>query len=76
MPKKSQTKPLEIEDASPLTYEDAIKRVEEIADILDKGTATVDESLALFEESVGLIAFCTKKLDTVEQKIVKITEGK
>ena len=74
MPKKSQSDSL-IADA-PLSYETAIKRIEEIADILDKGEATVDESLKLFEESVGLIAFCNEKLNTVEQKIVKITEGK
>ncbi len=74
MPKKSQSNNLTPD--SPLTYEVAIKRIEEIADILDKGEATVDESLKLFEESVGLIAFCNEKLNTVEQKIVKITEGK
>jgi len=69
MPKKS---PAETEKA--LTYEAALNRIEEIAALLEKGEATVDESLKLFEESVSLISFCNEKLSAAEQKIVKITE--
>jgi exodeoxyribonuclease VII small subunit len=69
MSKKSQP-----DNEKTLTYESAILRIEEIAAILEKGEASVDESLKLFEESVSLIAFCNEKLSVTEQKIVKITE--
>ena len=38
-----------------LTFEAAIARLEEIVRALESGSAPLDESLALFEEGVGLV---------------------
>ena len=55
-----------------MTYEQAIKRLEEIVSLLERNEATLDESLALFEEGTKLTAFCTKKLNDAKQKITEI----
>lgn len=59
-------------------FEEALKRLEEIAGILEKGDASLDETLRLFEEGMKLSAFCQKKLTEVENKIKLIVqkEGK
>lgn len=55
-----------------LTYEKAVKRLEEIVDILEKNEISLDESLKIFEEGTKLVAFCSNKLNDAKQKIVEI----
>jgi exodeoxyribonuclease VII small subunit len=57
-----------------MKFEEAIKRLEEIVRILEKGEISLDDSLSLFEEGVTLRKFCTKKLSEAEKKIRVITE--
>ena len=52
-----------------MTFEAALSRLEAIVRSMEGGTAMLDESLALFEEGVGLVKFCTKALDDAEQKV-------
>lgn len=56
-------------------FENSIVRLEEIVARLERGDATLDESLALFEEGTQLIKFCGAVLDTAEQKVVKLSKG-
>jgi len=49
------------------TFEENMRRLEEIVDKLEKGDAQLSESLALFEEGTGLVASCRKELDKAEQ---------
>lgn len=56
------------------TYEEAIQALEAIVAKLESGTATLDESLKLFEEGTALAAFCNKTLDTAEQKILTLSQ--
>ncbi len=51
------------------TFEEAIKRLEEIVDELEKGEVPLDNTLSLFEEGVRLSRFCRGKLDEAEKKI-------
>lgn len=55
-----------------MKYEEALKRLEEIVDILEKNEISLDESLSLFEEGTKLTAFCSKKLNEAKQKIIEI----
>ncbi len=55
-----------------LTYEEAAKRLEEIADILEKNEASLDETIKLFEEGTELTAYCNKKLSEAKMKITKL----
>ncbi len=51
------------------TFEEAIARLEEIIESLEDGEAPLDSSLKYFEEGIGLVKYCTGKLDDAEQKI-------
>ena len=57
------------EKFSDLSFEAAMSRLEEIARRLENGKATLDESLALYEEGIALIRFCNEKLVHAEQKV-------
>lgn len=52
-----------------MTFESALLRLEEIVRTMESGNAPLDSSLALFEEGIGLVKFCTNALDTAEQKV-------
>lgn len=58
-----------------LSFEKAISRLNEIAEKLESGKASLDESLTLYEEGSRLIKLCTKQLDIAEKKI-KLLDGK
>ena len=42
---------------------------------MENGSAKLDESLALFEEGVGLVKFCTGELDNAEQRVKILQAG-
>ncbi|HID05992.1 MAG TPA: exodeoxyribonuclease VII small subunit [Armatimonadetes bacterium] len=52
-----------------LTFEQALKELEEIVAKLEEGQAPLEESLMLFERGAKLAKFCERKLDWVERKI-------
>ena len=58
-----------------MQYETAIKRLEEIVALREKGGQTLDESVKLFEEGASLAAFCNKALKDAELKITKLSEA-
>ncbi len=62
-------------DDKKITYEDAVKRLEEIVKKLGSGSAPLDESIALFSEGSELVKICTAILDEAEQKVKIITES-
>jgi len=51
------------------SFEDALKRLEEIVTLLEKGGLSLEESLSLFEEGVNLSRFLHKKLKEAERKV-------
>ena len=57
------------------TYEEAVKRLEEIEKKLESGAAPLDESIALFSEGAELVKTCTAILDEAEQKVKILTES-
>ena len=57
-----------------MSFEDAMKRLSEISEKLEKGDAALDESLTLFEEGTVLIKLCNEKLDAAEKKIKVLTK--
>ena len=54
--------------------EQNIKRLEQIADKLEKGT-TLDESLKLYEEGCKLAKSCLNDLEKAKGKIIMIKKG-
>lgn len=57
------------------TYEESMKTLEDIVAKLENGDVPLDESLKLFEEGTKLAAFCSKALDTAEQKILSFSQA-
>ena len=55
-----------------MTFEQAIKRLEEIVDLLENNETSLDDSVELFQEGVQLSQYCSKKLRHVENKLSKI----
>jgi exodeoxyribonuclease VII small subunit len=51
------------------SFEESLKKLETIVDQLEKGDLSLEESIKLFEEGVGLSAACKKELDTAEGKV-------
>lgn len=58
-----------------MSFENALKRIDEIVKHLERGDAPLEQSLALFEEGTALIRNCGKMLDEAEQKVVKLRKG-
>ena len=61
------------------TYEDSVKRLEDIVSALERGDASLGDapladSLALFEEGTKLVSFCNEYLDKAQTKIKELSE--
>ena len=52
-----------------MSYEEALKKLEEIASKLEKGDLTLDESIEAFRKGMELSKYCAGKLDEAEKKI-------
>ena len=58
-----------------LSFEQALKRLEEIVKGLEKGDVSLNDSMALFEEGTALIRQCSGMLDAAEQQVVRLKKG-
>ena len=58
-----------------ISFEQAMKRLEEIVSSMEKGNATLDETLTMFEEGTALVSLCNKKLNEAELKVSQLTKG-
>lgn len=57
-----------------LTFETALKNLEQVVDLLEKGDLPLEEALKEFEKGVKLARFCTRKLNEVEGKVNLLIE--
>ena len=51
------------------SFEESLKKLETIVEQLEKGDLSLEDSIKLFEEGVGLSAACKKELDEAEGKV-------
>ncbi len=58
-----------------MTFEQSIKRLDEIVKSLEKGDVSLSDSMSLFEEGTALIKSCGEMLDIAEQKVVMLKKG-
>jgi exodeoxyribonuclease VII small subunit len=66
---EQQFKENDEESKSELSFEKAFARLEEILECMNSGTATLDQSLKLYQEADELIHACNKRLTAAERKI-------
>lgn len=59
-----------------ITYENAVKRLDEIVLKLNEGNLDLEQSLKLFEEGQKLIIFAEKTLKEAELKVMKLNGEK
>ena len=55
-------------------FENALKRLEQISDLLENEETPLEESIKLFEEGIELKEFCEEKLKSAKIKIDKIVK--
>ena len=58
-----------------MTFEEAMKELEETVKKLESGEVTLDESMALFEKGISLSRTCQKLLDEAQLKITKLIKS-
>jgi exodeoxyribonuclease VII small subunit len=54
------------------TFEEAQTELEQIVERLERGQASLDEALALWERGEELYAFCRAKLDAAQGKVEEL----
>ena len=59
-------------DLKTLSFEDCMSRLETIVRLLERGDATLSDSLKLYEEGASLISRSSEMLEKAEQKVVKL----
>ena len=57
-----------------LSFEEAMKKLEEIANELEKNDLDLDMSMKTFEEGMNLSKYCNKILEDAEKKISVLIE--
>ena len=57
-----------------ISFEEAVRKLEQIVEELEIGELTLEDSLGKFKEGIELTAICNKKLDEVEKKISILIE--
>lgn len=58
-----------------MTFEDAIRELEQVVGKLERGDVALDDSIALYERGAALKKRCETKLSEAEEKVAKITTG-
>ncbi len=56
-------------DKKKKSFEDSLARLEEVVRLLEGGSLSLEASLELYEEGVGLIRHCSAELEKTEAKI-------
>ncbi len=63
------------QDINTLTFEAALKELEDIVRLLERGETTLDQAIGTYERGTALKAFCDKKLKECQLKVEQIVES-
>ena len=55
-----------------MTYDEALRRLEELVTQLERGGKNLDETLAMFEEGTALLKRCQTELGEVEGRLTEL----
>ena len=58
-----------------MKFEDNLKRLEELVGQMESGALKLDDMIKAFEEGRKLVTECQKDLDSIRQKIEKVTKS-
>jgi len=54
------------------SFEDSLRRLQEISDILEQGEISLEESIKLYEEGINLAKDCYSTLKEAELKVTEL----
>lgn len=58
-----------------MTFEEKLKKLTQIVEQLEEGNElSLEDSLKLFEEGIGLISSCRQMLENAEQRVENVLE--
>lgn len=57
-----------------LSFEESLKKLEEIVNKLENGDVPLDEAIDEFNNAMQLVKICNKKLEAAEDSIAKIVQ--
>jgi|GEM_PF-85775 len=60
--------------ADPASFEEALRRLEEIVSKLEHGEAPLETALTLYEEGVGLARFCSGQVREAERRVMMLED--
>lgn len=60
-------------DVNEMSFEDALRELEQVVGQLERGEVPLDQSIALYERGAALKARCEAKLKEAEEKVAKLT---
>lgn len=63
-----------MEQKDTLTYDQAMKRLEDMADALERGDTPIDQMAAQLREAQVLLAQCKRQLTAAEKAVARVTE--
>jgi exodeoxyribonuclease VII small subunit len=69
------TEPTADQSSSELSFEEALKRLEEIVRTLERGEAPLDQSIELYQEGDRLKRHCEARLKAAQARIEQIAFG-
>ncbi len=65
----------ETPDISAMTFEDALRALEDVVRKLEGGEVPLDQSISLYERGEALRKHCQARLDAAQARIEKIVAG-
>lgn len=61
------------DDVNEMSFEDALRELEQVVGQLERGEVPLDQSIALYERGAALKKRCEAKLKDAEEKVAKLT---
>ncbi len=58
-----------------VSFEQSLKRLDEIVKQMERGDVPLEEALKLFEEGTSLVTLCNRQLDQAELKVVQLSKS-
>ena len=58
-----------------LSYEQALEKLKQVVDQLERGSLGLERSLQLFEEGIALVSHCDDKLRVVEGRVKVLVDA-
>ncbi len=60
-------------EEAPVTFEEALRRLDEVVSRLESGEVGLEEAVALFERGQGYLAACRERLGAAQRRIEELT---